>query len=129
MAAQSLLFLDKARECLVGAQLEFTSGWYNNCANRSYYAVFHAAIAALQRAGIQARGRQWGHEFVPAQFEGLLINRRHLYPTELRSVLERNHAVRRAADYDEDVVSRTEAERALRRARIFVSAVEGGEPR
>ncbi len=122
-------FLSKAVESLAGAELEFSSGWYNNCANRCYYACFQAAIAALQRAGIRPLGDQWSHEFVPAQFDGGLIHRRKLYPTDLRNVLERNHALRRTADYDEDAVSRTEAERALRRARTFVTTIQGGEPR
>lgn len=118
-------FLLKARQSLEGAESEFSSGRYDNSANRCYYATFQAAIAALQLAGIQARGGEWGHEFVPAEFEGRLIYRRKLYPTELRGILERNHALRRTADYDEDVVSRTEAERALRRTRLFVSTIAG----
>jgi uncharacterized protein (UPF0332 family) len=123
--------LHKARESLAGAQLEFTNGWYNNCANRCYYACFQAAIAALQRAGIRPRGDQWSHAFVSAQFEGQLIYRRKHYSTALRSVLERTHALRRKADYDGDAVTCTEAERSLHRARAFVSAIQsgGGEPR
>ncbi len=76
----SAIFLAKAEESLAGAESEFVSGCYNNCANRCYYACFQAAIAALQQAGIRARGGQWGHDFVQAQFIGQLINRRRLYP-------------------------------------------------
>jgi hypothetical protein len=68
---------------------------------------------------------------VPAQFDGVLINRRHLYPSELRGVLSRNAGVRLSARYDEDPVTQTEADRALRRSRTFVRAIEiemeGGE--
>ena len=39
-------FLDKALESLAGAESEFVNERYNNTANRAYYAVFHAAIAA-----------------------------------------------------------------------------------
>ncbi len=130
MIGQQPIFLTKAHESLIGAESEFLNERYDNSANRAYYACFQAAIAALQIAGMQARGGEWGHDFVQAQFNGTLINRRHLYPTELRTVLARNYTLRVQADYGEDVVSRTEAERALRRARLFVTAVgEGGEER
>ena len=122
-------FLDKALESLAGAESEFANERYNNTANRAYYAVFHAAIAALKRAGIRPARDEWSHEFVPSQCDGVLINRRHLYPTELRGVLSRNAGVRLSADYDEDPVTQTEASRALRRSRTFVRAIEmgGGE--
>lgn len=117
-------FLDKALESLAGAESEFVNGRYNNCANRCYYACFQAAIVALQRAGIRPRRDQWSHEFVAGQFNGELINRRKLYPTELRGTLERNYTLRQKADYEEDLVTQTEANRALRRTRSFVQAIE-----
>ncbi len=119
-------FLDKALESLAGAESEFVNERYDNAANRAYYASFHAAIAALQRAGIRPAGDEWGHEFVPGQFDGVLISRRHLYPTELRGMLDRNAGVRLNADYDEDPVTQTEAGRALRRSRTFVRTVQLG---
>jgi uncharacterized protein (UPF0332 family) len=126
-------FLDKALESLAGAESEFANERYNNAANRAYYAVFQAAIAALRRAGVRPIGDEWSHEFVPSRFDGLLINRRHLYPTELRGVLNRNAGLRLSADYDEEPVTRTEADRALRRGRTFVRAIQtesgGGTPR
>jgi uncharacterized protein (UPF0332 family) len=124
-------FVDKSIESLAGAESEFVNERYNNVANRAYYAVFQAAIVALQRAGIAPPREEWSHEFVPGHFDGVLINQRHLYPTELRGVLSRNAAVRLSADYDEDPVTQTEAIRALRRSRAFVQAIQtpGGEPR
>lgn len=121
--------MEKAEESLDGAESEFANGRYNNCANRCYYACFQAAIAALQRAGFQARAGQWGHDFVQAEFVGQLINRRQRYPSDLRDVLSRNYKLREVADYAEVLVSQTEAGRALRRARQFVAAilVAGGE--
>ena len=92
-------FLNKALESLYGAESEFVNERYNNTANRAYYAVFHAAIAALQQAEMGPAQDEWSHEFVPGQFDGVLINRRKLYPTELRGVLSRNAAVRLSADY------------------------------
>ena len=125
--------LIKAEESLAGAESEFAQGRYNTCANRCYYACFQAAVAALQRAGIAPRGAsgQWSHSFVPARFDGLLINRRKLYPAELRNVLERTYALRQKADYQEDTVTQTEAERLLRRVRTLAQTIEasgGGTP-
>jgi uncharacterized protein (UPF0332 family) len=123
-------FLRKSVESLAGAELEFGGGWYNNCANRCYYACFQAAIAALQREGIRPRGAQWGHDFVQAQFEGQLVYRRKRYPTQLRGTLEHTAALRTKADYTEDLVTQTEVARTLRRTRTFVTTIQtgGGEP-
>jgi uncharacterized protein (UPF0332 family) len=129
MIGQEPIFLGKARESLIGAESEFLNERYNYSVNLAYYACFQAAIAALQKAGIQARGDDWGHDYVQSQFNGMLINRRHLYPTKLRNILVRNYALRVRADYAEDVVSRTDTERGVRRARLFVTTiVEGDEP-
>ena len=99
MIQQDIPFLGKTRQSLAGAEREFVNAGYSNCANRAYYATFQAAIAALQHTGIWPRGERWSYEFVPAQFDGVLLNRRHLYPTELRTVIERNHALLLKADY------------------------------
>lgn len=125
-------YLAKAEESLAGAESELIGGRYNNCANRSYFACFQAAVYALIRAGIHPPGRtgQWGHDVVQAQFAGQLINRRKLYPAALRSDLVRNYDLRKAADYWGQDVGKTETVRPLQRARGFVSAIRGrvGEP-
>lgn len=116
-------FLLKAEESLAAAEREFVGGRFNVCANRCYYASFQAAIAALRRAGIGARGENWGHRHVRAQFVGLLINRRKLYPPHLRAVLPETFALRQRADYTARQVTEAEASRVLRRARQFVTEV------
>lgn len=128
---ESELFLEKAEESLAGAESEFANGRYNNTANRCYYACFQAAIAALVAAGVRARGREWGHAFVQAQFAGELIHRRKQYPAQLRDTLGRNLLLRQTADYGPGRVTQTEASRALRRTREFVAAIQarGGERR
>jgi uncharacterized protein (UPF0332 family) len=125
-------FLDKADESFAGAESEFVNARYNNCANRCYYSAFQAAIYALARAGITPPGRdgEWGHEFVRAHFIGQLINRRKLYPAQLRTVLEQNRALRQTADYKRDQVTEIRAHRAIRRTEEFLTAIrEGGGPR
>lgn len=122
-------YLEKAVESLAGAESELANRRFNNCANRSYYACFQAAIAALLAAGIQARspGGRWRHEHIQAQFAGQLINRQQRYPANLRGTLSENMVLRHAADYDTNAVSEIQAFRSLRRSRKFVEAVQQRE--
>jgi len=119
------IYVAKATESILTAESEFVNGRYNSCANRCYYACLQAAIAALLREGIRPRG-QWSHEFVQAQFVGVLINQRKRYDPELRRVLSDNQSVRDQADYRPELVTATQAGRALRRSRMFVTAVRQG---
>lgn len=127
----SRIFLAKAEECLEGAESEFANRRYNNCANRCYYACFQAAVHALWNVGVRPPGRlgQWGHDFVQAQFNGQLLNRRKLYPSHLRNALRETYALREIADYKMDHVTELRAARALRKATDFVEAVRGGDTR
>jgi uncharacterized protein (UPF0332 family) len=119
------VFLEKAEESLAGATSEFVNDRHNNTANRCYYACFQAAIYALSRAGIRPPGgsSEWGHDFVQAQFAGQLINRRKLYPTELRTTLEQNYRLRTTADYERVRITEIRAARAVRRTEAFLEAV------
>ena len=117
------IYQAKAMECLLTAESEFVNGRYNSCANRCYYSCFQAAIVALLREGIRPRG-QWSHEFVHAQFVGVLINQRKRYDSDLRRVLADNQILRDQADYRAELVTPTQAGRALRRSRMLVTAVQ-----
>jgi len=123
MNAPTHPFLTKAHESLDGAQSEFANSRYNNCANRCYYACFQAAIHALTQAGVRPTNDQWGHDFVQAQFVGLLINRRKIYPALLRDVLSRGIALRQIADYQTDGVGQTRAARMLKSTRDFLDVI------
>jgi uncharacterized protein (UPF0332 family) len=99
--------------------------WYNSCARSAYYACFHAAITALLQAGLTppepARG--WGHDWVYASFVGQLIQRRKIYPANLRRTLPDLLALRHKADYRTTHVSQREAQQAVRSAQALVQAV------
>ena len=116
------IYLTKAIESLLTAESEFANGRYNSCANRSYYACLQAAIAAILTEGIRPAG-QWNHQYVQAQFVGILINKRKRYESELRRVLADNQSLRDKADYRPEFVTATQASRALRRTRLFVTAI------
>jgi uncharacterized protein (UPF0332 family) len=126
VAAEHLAYLDKAIESLAGAESEFANRRYNNCANRCYYAMFQAAIAALITAGIRSPSvkGQWDHAFVQAQFSGVLIARRKLYPSDLGTSFAEVTQRRLTADYGVLAVNEKVAERAVQKARRFVSAVQ-----
>jgi uncharacterized protein (UPF0332 family) len=130
MIDHARLFLGKAKESLDGAESELASGRYNNCANRSYYACYQAAVFALTVAGIQPsrRSGEWDHAFVQAQFARELINRRKRYPAELREVLARTMRLRHTADYELDWITRIQAVRALRTSQQFIAAIEASAP-
>jgi uncharacterized protein (UPF0332 family) len=119
-------YLTKAVESLTSARIDFAAARYNSCANRTYYACFQAAVAALLAVGIRPaspRG-EWSHEFVQSQFNGLLIIRRKLYPAALRRVLRDTMAVREKADYTPASVSARVAGRVLQAAQDFVQAIQ-----
>lgn len=118
------IYLLKAEESLAGAESEFINGRYNNTANRCYYACFQAAIVALLRAGIQPSRQLWGHEFVQGEFVGSLLNRQKAYPSDLRDALSRNLILRQTADYKSLQVTQVQANRALRRTRSFLEAIQ-----
>ncbi len=123
------IFLNKAEESLAGAASEMANRRYNNCANRSYYACFHAAVSALIRGGIApGSDGQWSHSAVQAQFAGVLVNRRKRFSSDLSDTLSRTMTLRQAADYRREHVSEIQAQRAMRRAQAFVAAIrsEGG---
>ena len=116
------IYLAKATESLLSAESEFVNGRYNSCANRCYYACFQAGIAALLVEGIRPAG-QWNHQFVQAQFVGVLINQRKRYDAQLRRILADNQSLRDKADYRPELVTATQASRALRRTRLFVTTL------
>ena len=58
-----------------------------------------------------------------AQLVGVLINQRKRYDRELRRVLADNQILRDQADYRPELVTATQASRALRRSRMFINAI------
>ncbi len=120
----AILYLAKAEESLAGAASELASSRFNNTANRAYYACFQAAVAALVEAGVRpGASRQWGHEYVQAEFIGRLINRQKRYLAEFRFALAQGVRLRHEADYDVRQVSESEARRAVQRAERFARIV------
>jgi uncharacterized protein (UPF0332 family) len=100
---------------------------FNNCADRSYYACFQAAIYALLTHNLVQMQEKWLHSFVKGQFVLQLINRRKKYPERFRSTLERCYDRRQTADYYRVHVTETEARRSLSAATDFYHELTGEE--
>ncbi len=115
--------IEKAHEALRAAELCFAEKLYNSTANRAYYAMFQAAVVALETVGFRPKSKEWSHESVQATFATELIRRRKLYSAGLVADLLDILSIRNQADYKERNVSKEDARDALNAARYFVEAV------
>lgn len=123
MTTEAEYFLRKAQESLASAQSDLDAGRFNSTANRSYYAAFQAAVAALSTESIRPEGAAgWEHRFVMSQFPGRLI-RRKLYPGGLRNTLNVLFQSRLTADYRVTSVSRKGATGSIALARRMLESV------
>jgi uncharacterized protein (UPF0332 family) len=114
--------LERAQESLQAAELCLKAGYVNSASSRAYYAMFQAAQVALETAGFTRTA--WSHPGLQATFTTELIHRRKLYPATFRDYLSSGIVVRQAADYGRAGVSQKIARRIVRRAALFVAAVE-----
>ena len=117
-------FFTKAQENIKAAELLFENGLYNASANRAYYAVFHAAIAALAAVGINVDvGDRSSHQTTHSNFATELIQRRKMYSNHLKSYLIELQTIRNRADYRSESISKAVASKQVKRAQEFVESV------
>jgi uncharacterized protein (UPF0332 family) len=114
-------FLQKAEENLHIARVAFDQTAYNASVNRSYYASFQAAISALAAEGLKKKGHP--HDWVQAQFSGVLIRQRKIYSSALKSYLVDMLEQRENADYSEMMISKADARLQLKQATEFVTSI------
>ena len=79
--------MEKARRFLGAAQWCYENGFYDSCVSRCYYAVYRAAIAALEKEGF--RRPSWNHGILVVKFRKELIDKRGTYASEFQDVFER----------------------------------------
>ncbi len=115
-------FLSKAKENLKIAQLSFDNECYNACANRSYFASFQAAIAALAANGIQSNKNE--HAWVQSEFNLQLIKRKKVYPAVFKKYLPNMQIERNVADYSKKDISRKVALRQFSHAKEMIGLIE-----
>jgi uncharacterized protein (UPF0332 family) len=114
--------IERARESLQAAQICLEAGLLNSAASRAFYAMFQSAQVALNRVGVSRS--TWSHPALQAALTTELIYRRKLLSASFRDYLSSGLAVRHAADYGSTGIGIKAAQRMVRRAAEFVTAVE-----
>ena len=117
-------FWNKADENLKAAQLCFENGFYNACANRAYYAMYHAAIAILMVKGFPPTQKQIDHGWIQSTFARELINRRKIFEGKLKTYLPDCQNVRNDADYAGILISNKTAKRQVNKTSEFINAIK-----
>jgi uncharacterized protein (UPF0332 family) len=95
---------------------------YNACANRAYYAMLQAALAALANVGITPETEVINHGWVQGTFARELISRRKMFPG-MGNYLNDARALREAADYKTIMLNQRKASQTLRWARTMVGVI------
>jgi uncharacterized protein (UPF0332 family) len=113
---------ERVQASLRAAELCLEQGLLDSAVNRAYFALFQAAIWALEHRGI--RRREWTHKGVHSDFVQLFVRRRKLVPASFAGALPSVMHLRHIADYQQPGVSQSQAERAIRRAREFVTLLQ-----
>ncbi|HID63878.1 MAG TPA: HEPN domain-containing protein [Anaerolineae bacterium] len=114
--------LIKAEEALKAANLCYDHGLHDSCASRCYYAMFWAAIAALEWAG--SPSQKWNHSGLSSVFGKELVKKRRLLSPTLAGRLGDGYDLRRLADYERRPVGKKRTKRVLDGARKFVACVK-----
>lgn len=117
MKEDTHLHLERAEDCIAQAESLLASSWPGAAMSRAYYAMFHAATAALLHRGMSRRSHQgvigaFGQTFAKP---GLIEARFHKYLADAFDL-------RQESDYQPVVyLTDEQAREMLERAREFVS--------
>lgn len=112
--------LGKAVERLRVAEKLFRSGDYEDAVSRAYYAMYHAARAALSSVDVFPKT----HEGVVSEF-GRKFVLTEIFSKELGKNLAEVKAARETYEYSVTAtVGKSEAEAILSNAKVFVSTVK-----
>jgi uncharacterized protein (UPF0332 family) len=121
------MHIEKAQESLRAAELCYNEKLYNSTASRAYYAMFQAAVVALEQAGLRPKGKQWSHEQLRSTFATELTRKRKLYPNHFVTFLSEALEIRHQADYRTVDVSEKQARQLLKWAREIIRTIKGGK--
>ena len=114
--------MEKAKRFVGAAKCCSERGFYDSCASRCYYAVYRAAIAALEDEGF---GRpHWNHGTLKRVFDRELIGRRGRFSVEHSDILSNCYYQRVIADYKGEHIAEEIAERLIPQVLSFIEAVE-----
>jgi len=114
-------YIDKARSNLRVAERASADGEPDPCVSRAYYAVFHAAIAALLKlTDYRPRRQTWDHGNIAAEFSRRLIKQRKVFRSHWAHVPVDLRGHREKADYRSETMGKKTAGQALKDAQEFV---------
>lgn len=112
--------LERAKEDLDNAVVNYKDNYLKGSLNRSYYAIFHSIRAINALSGFDSKK----HSGVIAYFNQYYIKTQKL-DIELSSIVQQAFKIRNKSDYDDFyIVSRIEVEEQLQNAKFFVTVVE-----
>jgi uncharacterized protein (UPF0332 family) len=77
--------LERAQAALRAAYLCLAQRLFDSAANRAYFAIFQAAICALESQGIKRN--EWTHKGVHNDFVHIFVRRRKVVPANFVSAL------------------------------------------
>lgn len=115
------LYKNKAIENIKAAEILFENDCYNASANRAYYAAFHATISLLYSIGIEPK---IDHRTIQSLFSEQFVNRRKVFSSKHKGVLENLQDKRNDADYKMGV-SKKVAKNQLSTSSEFVKSILG----
>lgn len=90
------LYKIKAIENIKSAEILFENDCFNASSNRAYYAAFHATIALLFSIGIEPK---IDHRTIQSLFSEQFVNRRKVFSSKHKGILEDLQEKRNDADY------------------------------
>jgi len=124
------IYLSKSTQNLQAAERDFRHQSYDPCASRTYFAAFHAALAALLAlTDFNRQGKGGIHRSVAAEFARRLIHRRKIFPRNMAGVLDDLKVYRHLADYEDRSVPRKRASQSLSDARRFIRQIRAELPK
>lgn len=109
--------LKGAQSSLQAARLCLEHQHFDSAVSRAYFAMFQAAICALETRGIKRS--EWTHKGVHGDFVQNFVRRRKIVPATFAGALPAIMEIRHIADYRQPGPSQRQAERAVRLAQVF----------
>ena len=88
--------LDKSKDCIETAELVLEHDHYADCANRSYYAIFHAVRALLAIEGVDRKK----HSAVIAYFQEHYV-KTGIFDKTYSKIIQQAFNIRQISDYQD----------------------------
>ena len=113
------LMMQKAKEKLTTAEIDFNNERYDDSISRAYYAVFHAISALLLSKGLHYSS----HAQVIGNFNKEFVKTK-IFPKTFTKIIQRLFEERQIGDYDiESGITKKEAKQNLDDASKIIAAI------